>query len=238
MLEGVVVVVSILIAFSIDTWWTESEEEEEANILLEALVLELSQAISQVEQEVAFRKAKLESASRMLQASTAEVELESGEMDALLNDVTHWGTSSVATGALNALVDSGKLAWLDSLELQTALASWPEKFVVFQAIEKQDQQRLEDQLLPYLAEKASLPKISNAWRGRPGDVNRSVYAPEGQRISDPFPVDHEQLLQDPYFVSLLTMIVWDQGDALAYGREWLHEAEALKNKIDLYLTSR
>lgn len=236
--QSIVVIISILLAFGIDAWWAELEEEEEALALLAAFQVELRANIELQEQEVIFRQAKLASARRMLAASTGEVDLKPGEIDSLINDVTHWGEQSNAVGALTALIDSGKLAWIDSTELSAQLAQWPDKTADLDEIVRQDRERLEQFFYPFLTTRASFPKISNAWRGRPGDRDGTIYALDKDLIPDAIPVDHTELLREREFLSLLTMIVWDQGDALLFGQEWVADAQAFHNQIEVFLAEQ
>ncbi|NKC02150.1 MAG: hypothetical protein GKR90_27125 [Pseudomonadales bacterium] len=236
--QAIVVVVSILLAFGIDTWWTELEEKEEALALLSTFQVELAASIRLQEEELIFRIAKQQSAQRILAASTGDVELKSGEIDALINDVTHWGTQANVVGALSSLIDSGKLAWIDSTGLRAKLAQWPEKTALLDEIVRQDRDRLERVFYPYLMSRASFPKISNAWRGRPGDTEKTVYALEGGLLPDAIDTDHSTLLSQREFLSIVTMIFWDQADAILSGKEWLEEARQLSGEIQTNLAQR
>ncbi|MEM7100496.1 MAG: hypothetical protein AAF541_19685 [Pseudomonadota bacterium] len=42
-LQGAILVASILLAFAIDAWWSEREEEQEARALLQAFQIELAE---------------------------------------------------------------------------------------------------------------------------------------------------------------------------------------------------
>ena len=235
-LQGIILVASILLAFAIDAWWNELEEEEEARALLQAFRIELSENMQRMDEEIAFRQAKRASVERMLLASIGEVTLQDGEMDSLINDITHWGETNFETGALSALVDSGKLAWVDSLELRAALASWPQRVEDYVGIEEQDHRRIETYLFPYLTSRASFPKISNAWRGRPGDTTGTIYVPDNKGLMpDPYPRNHNLLLQESEFISIITMVMWDQSDGLFMAKAWVEQANALDTQIAEFL---
>ena len=236
--QAIIVIVSILMAFGIDTWWTELEEEEEALALLHAFKIELEANIQLQEEEIRFRQAKLASARRILSASSGVIRLEPGEIDSLINDVTHWGSQAKVVGALSALIDSGKLAWIDSTDLRAQLAQWPDKTADLDEIVRQDRERLEQFFYPYLATRASFPKISNAWRGRPGDSDKTIYALDKKMLPDPIPANHMALLDEREFIAIVTMISWDQGDAMLFGEAWLADAREFHRQIDTYLANQ
>ena len=52
LLEGFVIVVSILLAFAIDAWWDDRQEAEEARLQVERVVVELEANIVRLEDQV------------------------------------------------------------------------------------------------------------------------------------------------------------------------------------------
>ena len=64
--QGMAVLMSILLAFGIDAWWTEKQETQEVYGLLNVFNLELADNIVLVEEQQKFRNAKLQSAQTLL----------------------------------------------------------------------------------------------------------------------------------------------------------------------------
>ena len=210
--QAVAIVVSILLAFLIQAWWVESQEERDVDELLEVFAAELAENMAEIEKEVSFRQAKSDAAWAILRlVSNDEMkEVDSQELDELINDLGWWGVTDFATGALDSLIEGGKLSWIESIKLRTEVASWPDELQRVNRRELQDYDSYQTKLLPFLLDHTNLPQISDAGDGKPGTggIAHDYKLPEIEKK------DHRSLLKDQKFIALVTVVIWDQEDAL------------------------
>jgi KaiC/GvpD/RAD55 family RecA-like ATPase len=66
--EGVVIVVGILLAFSIDAWWDESRKSQDERVLMQALVNDLQDKKAKVEEGRRFNQAISYAASELIRS--------------------------------------------------------------------------------------------------------------------------------------------------------------------------
>jgi hypothetical protein len=119
-------VVSILLAFSIDAWWSRVQERDDERRALEALrgefIANLThlRAVHDAHDRFAHRLEQLvdgvspESQGRIIQVS-----------DSVLLPLVSFRTADPAVGTLNILLASGRVGLIRSEDLQQALAGWP-----------------------------------------------------------------------------------------------------------------
>jgi hypothetical protein len=127
-LEGLVIVVSILLAFSLDTWWNARNERVEEIAVLENLRAEFSAAGDQLDAYISLHRRIADAASATL-ASVQEA-LANGESsvpvpDTALAIIFVPPTFDPRLGTLDGLLASGRLGILGDPELRRSLAGWP-----------------------------------------------------------------------------------------------------------------
>jgi len=222
--EGVVIVLSILLAFAIDAGWAERlERREEAEIILglqeefeeyrEALVV----GIAQHERMMAGMFVILES------IGAGEWSSRELTIDEALGAAVEPPTADLGNGVRDALVQAGRLELVSDPVLRRQLAVWPRYF----------EELLDDQLigrgivleevLPYLASRG-LPLsaiMANVYRG-PWPVTSSAIADSPDLVA--------ALLADDHFRALIEF---------RYGY-WAHargEYEAALEAVDAILAN-
>jgi len=125
-IEGFAIVVSILLAFSIDAWWDARKEREEEIRLLNALGAEMSDNASSAAR---FAERRSEQASSIQILIDTLTSVESGESVQLSNK--HLGSAFVAgtygaqRAVYDAMVQSGQLRLIENDGLREKLAGWP-----------------------------------------------------------------------------------------------------------------
>lgn len=123
--EGFVVVVSILLAFSIDAWWDGHLEDRRENKQLAAMSEEFaasSVAIDEVLESIEKHAKGVEELISMLKSAEAESIQVPGK---LLGYAIGWRTSDVSTSTLDTLIASGDLSLLENEALRRNLAGFP-----------------------------------------------------------------------------------------------------------------
>jgi len=126
-LEGVVIVLSILAALALDAGWDEWQEDREAARALESLDAEFVQARESIEFYRSIEERILHAVSSVVDSLDAAQRR--GSTSVVLPD-TALGlayippTTSVRLGTLEGLIASGRLDIIEDPELRTALALW------------------------------------------------------------------------------------------------------------------
>ena len=134
--QGLLVVVSILIAFGLDAFWEESKERGDLHDDLANISLELEENRGRVEYH-------LDMAERMVDAFDVLLDAIDSDRDAAtVADTTFWLTEitpslDASLGAIDALVASGRMAVIENPELSRRLAGLRDR--VEDAVEEQVQ---------------------------------------------------------------------------------------------------
>ena len=161
--EGALIVVSILAAFSIESWWSARQLVEEEQKTLAQLELEFETNTVLL----AGRRKRLE---RIKEAAEILLRLTGPDYDdknvdiEVVNRSIHalkfWATFDPQMGVLSSLTQSGKLGMIRSDRLRNALAAWPA--VVQDTAENEIHlgKFTTESLTPYLTEKSSARNLS------------------------------------------------------------------------------
>ena len=104
--EGVAIVISILLAFSIEAWWDDRQYEEDEKQILISLLENFRAKRVLVEQKRAYNHAILTSTKKLLYASAEGGHgLNSASIDRLLADLW-WNNNAAETANINSWVDN------------------------------------------------------------------------------------------------------------------------------------
>jgi hypothetical protein len=230
--ESVAIVISILMAFAIDAWWSERQIAHEVKENLVALKVELAGNLDLIEREMNYRKAVMASIEKINSALINAEPLSSEEIDILLGDLMWLGKSEFSTGALQSILQSGLYGQIEDGELRRLLASLPALYDYVLKFELDDIESTTHQFYSYIHANGSFNQIANTTtRGRPGTgeflVNYHYHVFESR--------DHAQLLQSDEFLGILTQEHWDQYNVLANLQRLKPRVEAAISLIDLQL---
>jgi hypothetical protein len=183
-LEGLVVVVSILLAFWVDAWWQGRQHRSQETVLLSSLLVELQSLQNDFQENAVYVAAMRDSIRELLQASArSDATLSDKEIDSLLADDT-WYVSPriVDVPVLESLISTGELATISNNELRREIGS----LMVGLRDVRQDIQLDFDfgssHLVPVLVRHTSLLQIWNLQAPMPG-------FPDVIDDFDPIPLD-------------------------------------------------
>lgn len=125
LIEMLVVVTSILIAFSLDAWWTNRAEERTGEAHLRALRYDFEQNVSRLKVHIE-REERIADASRRLLrvASSPTTPFPEDSVRNLVGQVFNSGRFDPVMGAYEAVVNSGGLAQIQDDSLRLALAEF------------------------------------------------------------------------------------------------------------------
>lgn len=208
--EGAAIVVSILLAFSIEAWWEDFQDRSEERGILLSLKSEFEQNLTFIETEISYRNAVIQSILKIFDASVGRSALQPQELDELIGDVTWWQNIEFFRGAIDSLLQSGSLSLIKNEELRRTLASMPSRYESTTRSELNDRDFTVNVVIPFLNSHASLSQIANTMtKGRPGTGTSStppIYpAIESQ--------DHTGLLRDQEFLGTLVQEHWNHLEA-------------------------
>lgn len=123
--EMVVIVGSILLAFALDAWWDERSERARVDELLDAVAIEFEAEVAVLDSILVTNRARVEQITALVARSDPALPRISSDSISIVADY-HRGAQvyDPAFGALTALIESGGLQSVESVELQRALAGW------------------------------------------------------------------------------------------------------------------
>ena len=225
--EGAAIVVSILLSFAIEAWWNNYQDRAEEQGILLGLKSEFEQNLSLIETEISYRNAVIRSILKIFDASGMQSSIDSEDLDELIGDVTWWSNIEYSRGAIDGLVQSGRLTLIANEELRRVLASIPSKYAHTTRAELNDRETTVGVIIPFLNTHASLSQIANTMaKGRPGtrlQPTPPVY-PAGEWQ------DHSALLGDTEFMGTLVQEHWNHLEAI---RDYKSLKGVLENSIRL-----
>ena len=191
--EGLVIVVSILLAFGIDAAWAELTEAREAQRLLEAI----RDDVLAMQVEIADERTtseELVDRARYLLSSLADPPGDSVLQDALLTlgSVFVTGNWEPVTHTYDEAVNSGRLRLIESEPLRLALTRYRAGVEEVNAIHRSIQTQYYGQLEPFLVEHTVYSELAAEWW-------------RGELVEAPFGTDFEALATSRELWNLLTL---------------------------------
>jgi hypothetical protein len=224
--EATAIVVSILLAFSIEAWWEGRQLAEEEQSALLQLRSEFIRNVEILEDKRNNHVAVEQSMLTLLQYIT-DRKAEDLSQATVLNDldkaIIRW-TFEAETSVLSSLIGSGKLSIIQSDMLRNALGGWPAKIQDVVEDEMAIWNFTGSDFVPYLYDKSSFRTMYNS-----NEPTRQVGV-------GPYATDVEEILADRMFENLalrklaLTRDVLDGYDVLT------EYAKNVVNMIDIELT--
>lgn len=210
--EGIAIVTSILLAFGIEAWWSERQNQEVVEAHLAAVKGELQANVRAIDHELVYRTAVLDSIEKLTSPELKVDSLTPSEVDVLLGHLTWYGLADVSLGALQSTLQTGVFAEINDPALQALLAALPAQYEQVQQFERRDADFTLNRFYPLLNEKGSLNQIINSETktGRPG-TNDAPYDYSFRVVEAR---DHSALLASDEFLGLLTMAHSNHSDVV------------------------
>jgi hypothetical protein len=178
--EGVAIVASILLAFSIDAWWGARQREGAEQAVLHTLLADLHVKQALLADMNRFNQAIVESAETLLRVA-AGTEQNPGEdtIDRLIADT--WWVSNEAlwdSAPLNLLVAGGNLSLVSNPNLVQELAALQVAIGRLRYHYRNDGEFHNDVMTPFMIARANMAQISAAMQHRPGQPEITSAFPE------------------------------------------------------------
>jgi hypothetical protein len=123
--EGSAIVASILLAFAIDAWWQERQDRDEEQEILRGLDAEFSSIQGILASDMDEHLQRLQSLEKLLMAlESGSTEKVIATVDDAILEMLSPSTSDLGSGALDALLNSGRVEMLRNETLRKKLAGW------------------------------------------------------------------------------------------------------------------
>ncbi len=201
--EGTAIIVSILLAFSIQAWWEDRQDQNDEREILRSLQTEFHLQQSQLQWLRRHVGAIRGSANQLLNAAVGpENNLTDREIDRLLYDQTWYVTQTfLANHELTAVMSSGDISLISNIRLRQLLGTWQSGYEYYRNAIRADVEFYRNYWMPYLREEASVQQIFNAGDHSPGDPDMVF---PGEKVELREIISHRQLLADGKFQNLLS----------------------------------
>ena len=127
LLEGAVIVASILLAFGIDAAWDNRRDSIQRSATVAGLKADFAATRIELERVVTFRNASISAAVALLDL-TANGPIPAsagGQADSLFTEAMLGGSFDAPLGTLESLINSGELALLQDPQLTSLLVQFP-----------------------------------------------------------------------------------------------------------------
>jgi hypothetical protein len=123
--EGVAIVVSILLAFSIEAWWDERQELAEEREALESLYVEFKVNRDEVASVISILERAIKVVATLIELKQDEIlELPAEAVAEMVDSMANPYTFDPVRGSIDALNSAGKLGILQDRELREALTTF------------------------------------------------------------------------------------------------------------------
>ncbi len=124
--EGAAIVISILLAFSIQAWWDDRNEADLERRLLTALLVEFEQNGELLRQAREDYEQRYTDAIRILELMDGDpAEIDEPEFNRLVGSLLWRRTFHLESGAHDGLLASGELSLIRDGALRNRLSAWP-----------------------------------------------------------------------------------------------------------------
>lgn len=161
LIEGATIVGSILLAFSIDTWWDGLNEKKLKNALIEVLRSDLETSRKQYEFIAGRHKHVQKSLEEILtwaeNGSVPEDDLV--RFDSLVGSTFNRQIFDPTTGSIDAILSSGRFDIIENPELISQLTKWKAQVQDLRELESARTDHFYTFLYPYLSEKVNLQDL-------------------------------------------------------------------------------
>jgi hypothetical protein len=151
--EGATIVISIILAFSIDAWWDERQERRDEIEILERLQMELSVNIERIDRVTVNRTRKLEYAIELF-ALIEEAQAQGDEtIDVPTMMLMHLADSSTFEAdipVLQGIIRSARLEIIENKDILTAIARWESGLRNYTEVALRERQNTDNRFIPSL----------------------------------------------------------------------------------------
>ena len=214
--EGVAIVASILLAFAIDAWWDDRQQDEAEQVVLQTLLDDLRVKQTLLADMTKFSEAIIESAETLLKAaSNTEQTLSEDTIDQLIGDT--WWFNNVAlwdSAPLSQLAAGGNLSLISNVKLVQELAVLQVAIGRVKNHYRNDGEFHKNIMTPFMIANANMAQINTTVQHRPGQPENTM---EMRDMGSARGYHHSELLATIEFQNLLIAKMERLSDILNIG---------------------
>jgi hypothetical protein len=222
--EIVLVVVGILIALYINNWNEERIEKQKEQALLISLQETFSDNLDNLNYVLANTRIAFESSKKVLDMLGAEHSgYKDAELDTLLGHMINYTTYDPSTGAIDNIINSGKLNIIQNKELKDNIADWSRMLTDTGKDVEIANAHTFNIIIPYLSDKVNLKNLP---------IPRNITEKTGMNISGSsnFPVNYQVVMGDKEFENLIDFHALN---FIYLSREYIEIKEYLEHNLAL-----
>ncbi len=204
LVEGTAIVLSILLAFWIDAWWNERQQQDEEDILLRSLNVDLQQKQVRLASNRRLSDRIIDSGTRLLAAANAPDQMPNEKtIDSLLGDLLwYMNDSNWDSAPMNSLTLGGEGSLISNAVLLQRLAALQVRITRIKGSFEADERLHHNTLTPFLMNNANLVQIAMTLQNDPADESISYQFP---KIQNSRRREHSQLLLREDFQGLVVL---------------------------------
>ena len=227
--EGGAIVISILLAFWIEAWWSDRQSDRDERDYLSTLEIVLIDYRSNFEGNMQYISSLRNFNRTLLDAAVnPDVRLSDDELDQLISILT-WYLPADNSPELEFLLSSEDIALVSNSQLRYKLGALHAQLASLQAAVTLQLDFWLDQLAPYLQKNVNLPQINRFIKNIPGspDLLYVGYQPTLGATKS-----HQEILNDREFQNILMQWEWHLTSVF----EWRNTgSDDIDGEIDMIL---
>ena len=214
--EAAAIVASILLAFTIDAWWSDRQRDEAEHVVLQSLLEDLRVKKALLADMNRFSHAIVESAEKLLRVAAGTEQAPSEDaIDRMIGDTWWINVDALWDSApLNLLVAGSNLSLISNPELVQELAALQVAIERVKLHYRNDAKFYNDVMTPFMIANANMAQITASIRHRPGE-------PETRYTSSDLGLtnirNHNELLSTIEFQNVLVAKIAGLTDILDIG---------------------
>ena len=150
--EGVLIVVSILLAFGIEAWWADYGERRDEVEALKYIREDFVETAQRLDSANRSHQRIFDSSKQLLEMTgpTPRIQVSELTVDALVMDLISGPRVFPVTATLDALTGSGRLDIISNSELRRELAAWSAAMAALQESEREARAQMDQRFLPLI----------------------------------------------------------------------------------------
>jgi len=160
--EVFIVVIGVLVAFALNSWWNNVKEGQTRKIILSNLLDEMEYNNHELQQTLRIDEFVLrntEALEEILQNTPKGEQV--AVADTIISSFITAATKNPSNGSLNSILSSGKIDYINNNELITSIITWNNKLDDATEDEQTAFNFIENQFLPAMRDQVDLSDIFN-----------------------------------------------------------------------------